>query len=67
MVGPISSAVRKNCAPVLRSGTDSVFVNICCEKKFVGFFCGVSIRVTKTELTTLNQCLTLITKHQCKL
>ena len=37
MVGPISSAVRKNCAPVLRSGTDSVFVNICCEKKFVGF------------------------------
>ena len=27
---------------------------------------GVSNRVTETELSTLNQCLTLITKHQCK-
>ena len=28
------------------------------------YFCGVSIRATKTGLTILNQCLTVITKHQ---
>ena len=32
-----SSVVRKNCPPVFRSGTDSVFMNTCCNKKFVGF------------------------------
>ena len=27
----------KNCTSAFRSGTDSVFMNICCNKKFVGF------------------------------
>ena len=36
-MGPISSVVRKNCGPEFRGGTDSVFMNICCNKKFVGF------------------------------
>ena len=32
-----ASVVRKNCAPAFRSGTDSVYMNTCCNKKFVGF------------------------------
>ena len=36
-MGPNLSVVRKNCSPAFRSGIHSVFMNICCNKKFVGF------------------------------
>ena len=36
-MGPILSVVRRNSAPAFKSGTDSVFVKICCDKKFIGF------------------------------
>ena len=36
-MGPISSVVRKNCGPAFGRREDSVFMNICCNKKFVEF------------------------------
>ena len=35
IMGPISSVVRKKCAPVFTSRSDRVFMNICCYIKVV--------------------------------